>query len=103
MGDEFTTDNKHINVAAKCSYLPRKNSRANRGKNHKGVPRLSPQQIIKDLNQMLNRDAPNFISISISSIKKFYLKITHQLLSTKLCDSPSNFKFSILASSHRSY
>ena len=47
---------------------------------------------------MLNtsiKDAPNFIRISISSMKKSYLKITHQLLSTKLCDSPSDFIFSI--------
>ena len=47
---------------------------------------------------MLNtsiKDAPNFIRISISSMKKSYLKITHQLLSTKLYDSPSDFIFSI--------
>ena len=41
------------------------------------------------------KDAPNFITISISSMKKVYLKITHQLLSTKLCDSPFDFTFSI--------
>ena len=55
-------------------------------------------QFVKSLNQMLNisiKDAPNFIRISISSMKKSYLKITHQLLSTKLCDSPSDFIFSI--------
>ena len=98
IGDEFKTDNKHINVAAKFSSFPKKYSRANRGKNHKGGPHLLPQQSVKDLNQMLNtsiKDAPNFIRISISSMKKFYLKITHQLLSTKLCDSPSDFIFSI--------
>ena len=98
IGDEFKTDNKHINVAAKFSSLPRKYSRANRSKNHKGVLRLLPQQFVKDLNQMLNnsvKDAPNFIKISISSMKKPYLKITHQLLSTKLCDSPPDFIFSI--------
>ena len=54
IGDEFKTDNKHINVAAKFSSLPRKYNRANRGKNHKGVPRLLAQQFVKDLNQMLN-------------------------------------------------
>ena len=78
--------------------MPRKYSRANRGKNHKGVPRLLPQQFVKDLNQMLNtsiKDAPNFISISISSMKKSYLEITHQLLTTKLCHSPSDFVFYI--------
>ena len=37
IGDESKTDNKHINVAAKFSSLPRKCGRANRGKNHKGV------------------------------------------------------------------
>ena len=98
IGDEFKTDNKHINVADKFSSLPRKYSRANRGKSHKGVPRLLPQQFVKDLNQILNtsiKDAPNFIRISISSMKKSYLKITHQLLSTKLCDSPPDFIFSI--------
>ena len=96
--EEFKTDNKHINVAAKFSSLPGKYSRTNRGKNHKGVPRLLPQQFVKDLNQMLNtsiKDAPNFIRVSISSMKKSYLKITHQLLSTKLYDSPSDFIFSI--------
>ena len=94
--NEFKTDNKHINVAAKFSFFPRKYSRANRGKNHKGVPRLLSQKFVKDLNQMLNtsiKDAPNFIRISISSMKKSYLKITHQLLSTKLCDRPPDFIF----------
>ena len=53
---------------------------------------------VKDLNQMLNtstKDTPNFIRISISSMKKSYLKITHQLLTTKLYDSSSDFIFSI--------
>ena len=54
IGDEFETDNKHINVATKFSSLPRKYSRANRGKNHKGIPCLLPQQFMKGLNQMLN-------------------------------------------------
>ena len=43
ISDEFKIDNKHIDVAAKFSSLPRKYSRANLGKNHKGVPRLLPQ------------------------------------------------------------
>ena len=53
IGNEFKTDNKHINVAAKFSSLPKKYSRANRGKNHKGILRLLPQQFVKDLNQIL--------------------------------------------------
>ena len=89
IGDECKTDNKHINVPTKFLSLPTKHSRANRGKNHKGVPRLPPQQFLKDLKHMLN------IRISISSMKKSYLKITHELLSTKLCDSTPDFIFSI--------
>ena len=79
-------------------HLCQKNSLANRGKNHKGVPRPLPQQFVKHLNQMLNtsiKNAPNFIRISIPSRKQSYLKITHQLLSTKLCDSPPDSIFSI--------
>ena len=77
IGDEFKTDNKHMNVAAKFSSLPRKYSWANRGKNHKGVLHLLPQQFVKNLNQMLNtsiKDAPNFLRISISSMKKILLE-----------------------------
>ena len=98
IGDEFKTDDKHINVAAKFSSLPRKYSHANHGKCHKGVACLLPQQFVKDLNQVLNtsiKDAPSFIRISISSVKKSYLKIIHQLLSTKLCDSPPDSIFFI--------
>ena len=103
IGDEFKTDNKHINVAAKSSSLPRKHSRSDHGKNHKGVPILLLQQVLNDLNHILNtifKDASNFIKISISSMKKSYLEITHEQLSAKLYDSPPDFIFSI---SHRSY
>ena len=112
--DEFRTDDKHINVAAKFSSFPRKHSGKNHkggknhkvGKNHKGVPRLLPHQFLKDLNHMLNTsmkdlnllkhlNLSNFIRISIFSMKKSYLKITHELLSTKLCDSPPDFIFFI--------
>ena len=47
---------------------------------------------------MLNssiKDAPNFIRISISSMKKFYLKNTHELSGTKLCNSSPDFIISI--------
>ena len=78
--DEFITDDKHINIAAKFLSLPREYSRANPGKNDTSVTRLFPQQFVKDLNQITNtsiKDAPNFIRISIFSMKKSYLKITH--------------------------
>ena len=85
--DQFKTDNKHINVATKCSSLARKHFRRNRGKNHKGVPLLLPKKVLHDLNHMLNtniKDAPNFIRVSISRMKISPLKITHELLSTKV-------------------
>ena len=97
LGDEFKTDNKHSG-AAKFLSSPRNYIRANCGKSHKGVLCLLPQQFLKDLNYMLNtsiKDASNFIRILISSVKESYLKITHELLNTKLCDSHPDFRFSI--------
>ena len=47
---------------------------------------------------MLNtniKDVPKFPRISLSSMSKSYLKNTHELLTTKLCDSTSDFLFSI--------
>ena len=84
---------KTLMLLAKFLFLPRKYSRADRGKNHKGVPRLLPQRFVKDLNQMLNtsiKNADNFIRISISSKKKS-------------CSPPDFIFFYILPSSHRSY
>ena len=98
IGVELKTDNKHINVADKLSSLPKKHICANRGKNHKGLIFLLPQQFLNDLYHILNtsiKNVPNFIRISISIMEKYYLKITHELLSTKLCDSPSDFIFFI--------
>ena len=60
--------------------VPRKYSRANRGKNHKSVPVLLSQQFLDHLNRMLNttiKDARNFIRILLSSMKKFYLQNIH--------------------------
>ena len=78
--------------------MTRKHRRANRGKNHKGIPLLLPQQFLNDLNHMLDtniKDAPNFTRISIFCMKRSELKISHELLSTYLCDSPPDFIFSI--------
>ena len=48
------------------------------GKITKVFPLLLPQKFLNDLNHMLNTsitDAPNFIRISISNMKKSYLKL----------------------------
>ena len=87
IGDKYKTDNKHINVATKFSFLPRTHSRANCGKNNIGVPLLLPQQFLNEFNHMVNtniKDALNFIKILIFSMKKSYLKITHELMRIKL-------------------
>ena len=53
--------------------------------------------VFKGFNHMLSsssKNAPNFVRRSISSMEKSYSKIPHELLSTKLCDSPHGFIFS---------
>ena len=87
-----------INTLMLLSSLSRKLKCADHGKYHKNVPLLLPLQLLNNLNHMLNtniKDAPNFIRISIFSMKKSYLKITHELLRTKLCEVPPDFIFFI--------
>ena len=63
--------------------------------NHKGVVLLLSQQFLNELNQMLNskiKHPPEFIKI-LPSMKKPFLHNTHELLSTKVCDSPLDFIF----------
>ena len=103
IGDEFKTDNKHINAAAKFSSWPRKHSRANRGKNHKGVPFLLAQQFLNDLNHILNISinyAPTFISFRYEKIFQNYpWPIEHKTM----WQSDWFHIFHIVPSSHRSY
>ena len=85
--DKIKTDYTHTNFANNFLFIPRKHGCTNREKNKKGDPLLLPQQFLDYLNLMLNiniKDAPHFISISISSMKKSYLKTTHHILSAKL-------------------
>ena len=89
---------KTLTLLLNFHLCQKKHIRANRRKNHKGVSLLLTQQFLNDLNHMLKtsiKDVPNFIRILISSMKKSYLKIIHELLNTKLCDSPPDFIFSI--------
>ena len=72
-------------------------------KNHKGVVLLLSQQLLNELNQMLNskiKHPPEFIKIH-PGMKNPFLRNTHELLSTKVCDSPLTFILLILPSSHR--
>ena len=87
VGDEYKTANTHINVANKFSPLPGKYIRANRGTLYKGISKLLPNEFISDLSDILESsiiDAPNFIRVSLYSMKKRDLKNVHQLLNTKL-------------------
>ena len=57
---------------------------------------MSKITIFGNLNQVVNtniKDVPNFIRISLSSIKKLYLKNTHELVSTKLGEGPLDILF----------
>ena len=41
-----------VSVATKFSFLPRKNGPANRGKNHKGILLVLPQQVLDNLSNV---------------------------------------------------
>ena len=78
--------------ARKFSSLPRKHHRTSRGTLHKGISRLQPDDFVNTLCNMFNKnlsEVPNFIRISLSSMKKSNLKIFHQFLCDILDDNPS--------------
>ena len=95
--DEYKTANTHINVANKFPSLPRKYIRANRGTLHKCISKFLPNEFISELSDILESSiiyAPNFIRVSLYSMKKRDLKIFHQLLNAKLSNEFSDFLFS---------
>ena len=84
IGDEPITPNTHINVGLRFKALPRRNKRISRGKLHNGITNLKPNDFIEKLKHVLDTDitsAPNFLRISLASMKKSNLKTVHQLLS----------------------
>ena len=97
VGDEYKTANTHINVANKFPSLPMIYIRANRGTLHKGISKLLPNEFISYLSDILESsiiDAPNFIRVSLYSMKRRDLKVVHQLLNAKLSNESSDFLFS---------
>ena len=96
--DEFKPLINTLTLLINFHHRQKKHIRAHRGKNHKSLILLLPQQFLNDLYHILNtsiKNFPNFIRISISIMEKYYLKITHELLSTKLCDRLPDFIFFI--------
>ena len=94
VGDEYKTANTYINVANKFLSLPRKYIRANRETLHKGISKLLPNEFISNLSDILESsitDAPNFIRVSLYSMKKCDLKIVHELVNAKLSNESSDF------------
>ena len=92
VGDEPKTSNTHINVALRFKSLPRKNKRIGRGRSHNGTNTMTPSDFINKFKQYLNDDItslPNFIRISLFSMKKSSLKTVHQLLSDMLSQDSS--------------
>ena len=96
VGDEYKTENTHVNVANKFPSLPRKFICVNRGKLHKGTSKLLPNEFMSGLSSILETsiiDAPNSIRVSLCSMKKCHLKIVHQLLNDKLSNEFSDCLF----------
>ena len=96
MGDEYKTENTHVNVANKFPSLPMKFIRVNRGTLHKGTSKLLPNEFMSDLSRLLETsviDIPNVIRVTLCSTKKCHLKIVHQLLNDKLSNEFSDCLF----------
>ena len=77
-------------------FLPRKNRRFRPEISHNGVPRIEPKNFINKVKNMLKANitkAPNFIKISLSSIKKSFLKSVHQLLNDLISTESSMFLY----------
>ena len=75
-------------------FLPRNNKRFRREISHNGVPKIEPNNFINKVKNMLEANitkAPNFIKISLSSIKKSSLKSVHQLLNDLISTESSMF------------
>ena len=97
IGDEPVTEDSSIRVGTKFRALPRRNARYSRGRRHNGTTVMNSQKFINDLNALLLADitrAPNFIRISLASMKKCHLKMVHQLVTDILSnESPlSSYK-----------
>ena len=87
VGDETVNENTHINVARKFSSFPRKHHKVNQVVLHKGTSKITSDVFIKKFFAMLKsniKKVPNFIRISLSSMKKSDVKSVHQLLNDKL-------------------
>ena len=79
-------------MANKFPSLPWKYIRANRGTLHKGISKLLPGECISDLSDIPESsiiDAPNFIRVSLYSMKK-----RDQLLNAKIRNESNDFLFS---------
>ena len=95
-GDEYKTENTHINVEKKSLSLSRKHMGINPGSHHKVFCKLSPQKFSSKFNIMLDtnmRNVPNVIQTFLSSIRKSYLESIHEELGEVLKNKLSDFMF----------
>ena len=96
IGDDYKNTEFQSQVASRFSSLPRLNSRVSRGKSHKGVSSLQPDQFLTKLKNYLTDDLSgtmNFIRVSLSSLKKSFLKEVHLLVSNFITDNSNKFIF----------
>ena len=97
VGDEYKNENADKNIGTKFKSLERNFERIGRGKSKGSSVKLTPQTFISDLNNMLNAnllDTANWIRITLSSMKRAFLRQCHDLLTTELNNQPPDFNFS---------
>ena len=94
--NEWKKEDTHDAVAKRFPKLKRKFVRSSRGKTRYGVNNLDPKSFctkLRDISQNNISDTANFIRLSLSSIKKKYLKNIYFMLESKLSNS-SNINYS---------
>lgn len=96
VGDEYKTENTHVAVATKFPSLSRKNVRVKRGVARHGNNDMTPDRFITEFKKKLHhslKDVANFIRVSLSSMKKSYLKSVFDTLDTEFNSVPSDFSY----------
>ena len=97
VGDEYKNENSDKQIGIKFKPLERNFHRISPGKSKESSVKLTPQTFLYDLNNMLNSnllDTANCIRITLSSMKRYFLRQCHDLLTTELNNQPSDFKCS---------
>ena len=96
IGDEFKKDVQEQPMGLRFPSLARNFVRLSRGSARKGTPNLTPEDFINNLNDKLKNNissVANFIRLSLSSMRKSYLKVVYDCLETDLNNQSSDFPY----------